>query len=116
MKKSADEKVQTFIDGVSVLDGTQYQILQELRAIVFDCHPEVKEEMMYGGIMFSLEKHFSGVFAYKKHVSIEFGQGSSFDDPKNQLEGNGKYRRHLKFSTIEDIAMKDPAFYLKQVK
>lgn len=115
MNKSADEKTQTFIDGVSVLDAQQYQILQELRAIVFACFPSVNERIMYGGIMLSLEDDFSGIFVYKNHVSMEFGKGNELKDPKKCLEGSGKYRRHLKFKSMDDVLKKDPAFYLKQL-
>lgn len=114
MEKSADKKVQDFIDGISVLDGEKYELLQELRQIVFDCCPTVIEHMMYGGIMLGMEKDFSGIFVYKNHISMEFGKGSTFDDPNKYLEGGGKYRRHLKFTSLEDVKAKNPIYYLKQ--
>lgn len=114
MDKSADHKVQAFIDGISVTDSEKYECLQELRQIVFSCYPDVKERMMYGGIMLSLEEDFSGIFVYKHHISMEFGKGSTFTDPNQYLEGGGKHRRHLKFSSLKDIEEKNPAYYLKQ--
>ena len=61
---------------------------------------------MYGGIIFSLADDFGGIFVYKNHVSFEFSYGYKLDDPSKLLEGNGKYRRHLKIKSIEDLEIK----------
>ena len=115
MKKSKDSKVQQFIDGIELTDPTKYQILQQLRSIVFKQFPKIQEKMMFGGIIFSLAKDVSGIFAYKNHVSMEFSDGYQLKDPKKQLEGKGKFRRHLKFQSLEDIAAKEVEFYVKQI-
>ena len=96
MKKSKDIEVQKLLDNIKILDSSKYQILQQLREVVFDNYPAVKERKMYGGILFSLEEDFSGIFAYKNHVSFEFSYGYKFSDSNKLLEGKGKYRRHLK--------------------
>lgn len=116
MKRSNDLKVQQFIDGISVLDDTKYKILNQLRDIVFDNYPEVKERMMYGGILFSDTDDFGGVFAFANHVSFEFSNGYLFNDPEKLLEGKGKYRRHLKFRSLDDIEAKKADFFVKQCK
>ncbi len=36
---------------------------------------------MYGGIMFSLDDDFGGIFVRKNHISFEFGNGFAMDDP-----------------------------------
>ena len=72
MKKSKDEKVQKFIKSIEVLDTTKFQILQKLREIVFEVYPQSQEKMMYGGIIFSKEEDFGGVFVYENHLSFEF--------------------------------------------
>ena len=116
MKKSNDVKVQQFIDSIAVLDSTKYQLLNKLRDIVFDHYPTVKERMMYGGILFSDTDDFGGVFVYKNHISFEFSNGFLFDDPEKLLEGKGKYRRHLKFRSLDDIELKKADFFVKQLK
>ena len=64
MKKSKDERVQNFLEDILSVDEEKYKILQGLRKIVFRYYPKVKERIMYGGIMFSLEeKDFGGIFA-----------------------------------------------------
>jgi len=57
MNKSENMEVQDFINKIMMLDNTKYQILEELRKIVFENFPKVKERMMYGGIIFSLLHH-----------------------------------------------------------
>lgn len=116
MKTSTDIKVQKFIDHIKVFDSTKYQILEKLRSIVFDNHPKVDERMMYGGIIFSIKDDFGGVFVYKNHVSFEFGYGYKLSDPEKLLEGGGKYRRHLKIRSMDDIEMKKFDFFIKQIQ
>ena len=115
MKKSKDKKVQNFLNDIRILNDDKFSILQKLRGMVIQQFPEVGERIMYGGIMFSLEEDFGGVFVYKKHISFEFGNGATMKDPKGLLEGSGKLRRHLKFSSLSDINDKDVVFFLKQI-
>ncbi|MDN5202781.1 DUF1801 domain-containing protein [Fulvivirgaceae bacterium BMA10] len=116
IKKSTDPKTQEFIDNIEILDQTQFQILNKLRGIVFDHFPQVKERIMYGGIIFSYDEDFGGVFVYKSHVSFEFSFGYKFNDPENLLEGGGKFRRHLKFRSLDDVEAKKADFFIKQAK
>lgn len=115
MKKSNDIKTQKFIENIKVLDTTKFQILEKVREIVFDNYPEVKERIMYGGIMFSLIDDFAGLFVRKNHVSLEFSYGVKFDDSKNLLEGKGIYRRHLKLRSLEDIKIKEVGFFVSHI-
>lgn len=114
MNKSKDEKVQSFLEDVLMIDSEQYEIMQKLRQIVFSIYPKVNERMMYGGIMFSIDDDFGGLFVRKKHISFEFGSGVTMDDPENVLEGTGKFRRHLKIRSMVDIKEKEVEFFVKQ--
>lgn len=114
-KKSSDERVQEFLDELQNVDIEKSVIVQQLRKMVIARYPKVNERMMYGGIMFSLEEDFGGLFVRKNHISFEFVNGFTMDDPKKRLEGTGKFRRHLKIRSWEDIKEKDVAFFVKQV-
>jgi len=114
MKKSKNEQVQKFLDETNLIDGDKHKILQKLREIVLDIHKTVNERMMYGGIMFSLEKDFGGIFVSKNHISFEFSFGYKMNDKKKLLEGTGKFRRHLKIKSLSDIKGKDVVFFVKQ--
>lgn len=114
MKKSKNEQVEKFLEEIMMLSDEQFNILQELRKIVFKVYPKTNERMMYGGIMFSLENDFGGVFVRKNHVSFEFLNGFTMNDPDRLLEGNGKFRRHLKVKSLSNIKEKKVCFFVKQ--
>ncbi len=112
---SKDKRVQAFLDDLEVVDCEKYLILDRLRQIVFEHDEKTGERMMYGGIMFSLDDDFGGLFVRKNHISFEFTQGFLMADPQGVLEGKGKYRRHLKIRTLADIEDKNVAFFVKQI-
>jgi len=115
MKKSKNEEVQNFLNGIMMIDAEQYSSLIEMREIVFNIYPETNERIMYGGIIFSLNSEdFSGLFVRQRHISFEFSKGFLMKDPNKFLEGNGKFRRHLKIKTNADIKNKDVIFFVKQ--
>ncbi len=114
MVNSRNKKVVQFLEEIKRLDDEQFKILQKLREIVFKIYPTVNERIMYGGIMFSLEEDFGGIFARKNHVSFEFGSGFALNDPDNLLEGKGKFRRHLKIKSLSDIKDKKVEYFVEQ--
>ncbi len=107
--------VQAFLNDIETVDKQKYLLLNKLRQIVFEHYDEIGERMMYGGIMFSLDGDLGGLFVRKNHISFEFAEGFLMNDPRNMLEGKGKYRRHLKIRTLADIANKDVEFFVKQL-
>ena len=107
--------VQTFLEDIELADGEKYQILQGLRSVVFEVLPNVQERIMYGGIMFTHQEDWGGLFVSKHHVSFEFSKGFLLKDPQKVLEGTGKFRRHLKIKTMEDIAEKDVESFVRQI-
>lgn len=115
MKKSKNERVEKFLEDIMMFNDEQFNILQKLREIVFKVYPKTTERMMYGGIMFSLEDDFGGVFVRKNHISFEFVSGFSMNDPDKLLEGTGKLRRHLKIKSLSDIDNKHVIFFVEQV-
>ena len=95
-------------------------ITDMLAEMVGEIAPDVRLVLKYGGhVMCPLagnDKSFvGGIFAYKDHVSLEFSQGAQLDDPKGLLEGKGKQRRHLKFTSIEEIQSKEARAFLVQI-
>ena len=115
MKISSNEKVNGFLEGLRIADSKSSEIIESLRELVFNTYPTVEEKMMYGGILFSVEgEMFSGLFAYKNHVSMEFGNGYRIEDVHNVLEGKGKFRRHIKFSTLDDVEGKHALAYIQR--
>lgn len=116
MDKSKDTRVQNFLDDLQEITPHKHDIIRACRKLVFDTHPEVNERIIYGGIMFSLRgDDFGGLFASKNHVSFEFSQGVDLNDPKGKMEGAGKFRRHIKLKTIDDVEQKTVLLFVQQL-
>jgi|TARA_B110000908_G_scaffold151795_1_gene186876 hypothetical protein len=102
------------------MDKAIFQAIEgAIKEIIEDIAPDVRFVPKYGGEVLAPypdddKKFVGGIFVYKDHVSLEFSQGASFDDPDGVLEGKGKNRRHLKFAVVEDVAGKDAIGFLKQ--
>lgn len=110
MGDSCVNKLLQEIQGVNV---DCYEVIQAIRSLIFRMYPNVKEEIKYGGILFSVSSPFCGLFSYTKHVSLEFGNGALLQDEFNMLEGSGKQRRHIKLKTQEEISSKNVPHYLE---
>ena len=108
----ATKSVQTLLDDIGLLGGDQYSLVELIRKLVMKTVPSVAEEVKYGGIIFTSGVPFCGVFAYKKHVSVEFSNGAKITDAQGHLEGSGKGRRHVKLYSVEDVEDKHLAHYL----
>ncbi len=105
--------VTTFLDDLRLAGDGPHALVLAVRALVHATLPEVTEQVKYGGLMVaSGGTWFGGVFAYRAHVSLEFGRGAAIADPFGHLEGAGKGRRHLKLREPGDLAAKRVADYL----
>jgi hypothetical protein len=104
--------VQDLLHDIRLLGEDQFQIVAAVRQMMKQSVKNLTEEVKYGGIMFSAGTPFGGVFAYKDHVSVEFGHGAKVHDTFGFLEGNGKGRRHIKLKAIDDLAVKKLEEYI----
>lgn len=108
------KSVQDLIEDVRLLSEDQYQLVQAVRGLVKHSLTAVEEVVKYGGILFASDGvQFGGMFAYRQHVTVEFGRGADIVDPFGHLEGTGKGRRHVKLRTNQDIEDKRLMEYLK---
>ncbi len=105
------KSVETLLADVRLLSEQRYETVQAVRALVSKVIKPLAEEVKYGGILFSSGVAFSGVFAYKEHVTVEFSYGAAIADPCGQLEGSGKLRRHIKLVSPDDVNAKQLAQY-----
>jgi len=106
------KSVQTLLEDIRSLGDMQFEVIEAVRALVKASLPSVQEKVKYGGILFTSDISFCGVFAYKEHVSVEFSHGARIVDSEGYLEGSGKGRRHIKLRSVDDIAAKKLAVYL----
>lgn len=108
--------VEDFLATLKKDNPDQYDTVMSVRTLVQKIYPKVQERIMYGGIMFSLEEDFWGIYPYESHCSFEFRHGSSMQDVPWSLEWGGKHRRHVKLSSSEDIQEKNLAYYVEQAQ
>ena len=109
----ASKSVESLLDDIRLVNEERYQVASQVRELVRKSFKPFAEEVKYGGILFASDVHFSGVFVYKDHVSVEFGNGAKIQDPFGHLEGTGKLRRHVKLRIAEEIKTKCVAEYLQ---
>lgn len=106
------ERVTKLLEDIRFLDEGRHALVQELRGMILGVGSSVSEEVKYGGLLFSSDKPFCGVFSYTNHVSLEFSSGALLPDLHQVLEGSGTYRRHIKLSSIQDIGEKHVQAYI----
>jgi hypothetical protein len=108
----ATKSVQSLVEDIRLVSESNHEMVEAVRQLVKKSFKGATEEVKYGGILFSSGVQFCGVFAYKEHVTVEFGSGASIKDELGHLEGSGKGRRHIKLHTVADIKSKKLAQYL----
>lgn len=91
-----DKKVDKYINK---FEGEKKKILKKLRSIILKARPSLKEEMKmgvpwYGGLFY--------LVGLKDHVNMGFCF-KGLKKHEKDLEGKGKYMRHIKFYTMKDI-------------
>ena len=108
MNKSIDRDVEKFLEDIHLISEEFYGALIQVRQIFFEECNILTEAIKYGGIVFFKDNELiSGIFVHKKHLSIEFGNGAQLADPDSILEGKGKFRRHIKLTSVKDIRKKN---------
>lgn len=91
------------------------EIINALRELVLSLPTEVEEGIKYGGVVFFKEGELlGGIFLRTSFVTMEFSHGYQLTDHEGLLEGNGKYRRNLKFRDMSDLEAKSAAYFIRQ--
>ena len=106
------KSVQALLEDIRRVSEKNYEIVEAVRALVRKTFETSSEELKYGGILFTSGVQFGGVFAYRAHVTVEFGSGAKITDTLGFLEGAGKGRRHVKLMSVAQIKDKKLAEYL----
>lgn len=109
----SDSRIPQWLADLQLKDPAQAQLVATLRTQILALDTDIREEIKYGGILFGAPEHFCGLFAYREHISLEFGEGAALPDTHQVLEGKGKFRRHIKLLSGDDITQKHIAHYLQ---
>jgi hypothetical protein len=107
------EPVDDFLNELRRVDEERYALVERVRKLIHTAGPRLREEVKYGGLLFSAGSPVCGLFSYDKHLSLEFSQGAALADRHQVLEGEGKLRRHIKLHKIGDLFKKNVREYLE---
>jgi hypothetical protein len=115
MRAFSHSKVENFMLDIQSVSSERYDIAMQVRELFFDAEPSLNEDIKYGGLVFFQDQELlSGIFLYKEHMSIEFGNGINLSDPSSILEGKGKSRRHIKVRIEQELQTKNVKTYINQ--
>ena len=93
-------------DYINKATEEQQVILRQLRGLIAEAVPDVKEQLKWGQPVYGTEKDFIYLKHTKKHINLGFFNFEKVDDPSGLLEGTGTRMRHIK---ITDLAQFDLA-------
>ena len=79
----------------------QQEICKELRRIIFDTFPGIKEEIKWGVPVYGGGIYY--IVALKDHVNLGFTLQGLTEDDYRSFDGTGKTMRHLAISSLKDI-------------
>ncbi len=83
---------------------TNQKLIRALRKLVKAKAAKLEESVKWGNGCWVKGKHpIAYVYSAPDHVQFGFFRGSSLDDPRGLLQGNGAYVRHVKVRKLGDI-------------
>lgn len=106
--KIMNDKVDEYINKAPL---EKRKILQKLRETILQAEPEIRESFK-NGVPWYEDRFY--IVVLKDHVNMGFALGNM--EIADKLEGKGKYMRHLKFRSIEDIDEKFITSLIKQTQ
>ncbi|MEM7179275.1 MAG: DUF1801 domain-containing protein [Spirochaetota bacterium] len=115
MNVSRVDAVNDFLADIGLMSKQQLELVLVIRTLFFKASKNIEEGIKYGGLLFTRQgRMLGGIFIYKKHMSIEFSDGATFTDADAILEGKGKFRRHIKIHSQDDLVQKKVSYYIAQ--
>lgn len=106
----AKAKLGQFDDLVRLSNEPLKPVVQRLRALIREIHPEACEVVRlgdraatYGCGPRKMIDGYAYILPYRSWVNLGFYRGTSLTDPEKLLEGTGARMRHVKMRTVEDV-------------
>jgi hypothetical protein len=103
-------KLGQFDDLVRLSNEPLEPIVERLRAVILEIHPDACEVVRlgdraatYGCGPRKMIEGYAYILPYKYWVNLGFYRGTSLTDPEKLLEGTGVRMRHVKMRTVEDV-------------
>jgi len=107
------EPVEDFLTELRKGDAERFALIDRTRELIHTAGPRLREEVRYGGLLFSARSPVCALFSYEKHLALEFSRGSELPDRHQVLEGEQGKRRHIKLVKLGDLFKKNVREYLE---
>ena len=72
--------------------------------------------LLYGPTDHVIEDCICMIGVHRKHVNLQFTQGTELADPFGVLQGKGKRMRHIKVRSLPDLDRPEIRAYLRQAR
>lgn len=105
-----DKKVKAYLDN---LPSPQKEICKKIRRIIFKTFPDMRETFENGVPWYECKYYLVGL---KDHVNIGFSVKGLSQEELSLFEGKGKFMRHIKLFSLDDVDEKRIVKLLKVVK
>ena len=105
-----DDKVKNYLEN---LPSVQKEICKKVRNIILHTFPNIVESFKNGVPWYECRYYIVG---FKDHVNIGFSVEGLTEDEMNLFEGKGKYMRHIKIHSVDEIDEKKIVKLLKLIK
>ena len=99
---------------ISTLEDWKGEIVMELREIILEVSPEIKESIKWAQPVYESNGPFSYIKAFKNAVNFGFWRGVDIKDPQGILQGSGEKMRHVKITKSDDIDHKVFGDFVRQ--
>ena len=105
-----DEKVRKYLDN---LPSPQKEICEKVRNIILKTFPNLEESFKNGVPWYECKYYIVGL---KDHINIGFSVEKLTDEEMSLFEGKGKYIRHIKLFSLDEVDESRIITLLKVVK
>lgn len=109
------KKFSTFAQWAADQHARQKKMISAIRKLVKKTAPTLVESVKWGnGVWLGEEWPVAFLHAKDDHLQFGFFSGSDLSDPKGLLKGSGKYIKHIKVYTLDDIDEAAFARFIRQ--
>jgi len=82
------------------LPSPQKEICEKIRDIIFETFPDLEETFKNGVPWYECKYYIVG---FKDHVNVGFSVEGLSEKEKELFEGKGKFMRHIKYYSLDDV-------------
>ncbi|MEM7113058.1 MAG: DUF1801 domain-containing protein [Chloroflexota bacterium] len=109
------DKIELFVQDIRLVSPAHAEVIELARQLFADRFPALEEKIIYGGVGFFYDGvHIGGIYPNKNYLNLAFSRGNELRDPNALLLGKGKFRRHLRLTSLESFADNKAAAFVSQ--